>query len=106
MTDETLGARIKRLREAKRWTQTDLADVLGVTAKAVSNWENDRNHPRGSMGALREAFGRQLEADEAAPVDPVEEAVRASALIEWRQDAVLSTYKRHIHEQQGEERVG
>ena len=33
------GAVIKRLRENKNLTQSDLAEVIGVSSKAVSKWE-------------------------------------------------------------------
>lgn len=34
------GSAIRRLREAKRLTQAELADKIGVGDKAVSKWEN------------------------------------------------------------------
>lgn len=40
--DETMGQRIKRLREARQWTQGYLADLVGVTVSAVSQWELDQ----------------------------------------------------------------
>lgn len=40
-----MGKEIKSLREAKGWTQTDLAKELGVTRNAVSLWEGDSNRP-------------------------------------------------------------
>ena len=39
------GATIKRLREAKSLTQSQLAERLGVTAKAVSKWETGKGLP-------------------------------------------------------------
>lgn len=33
------GITIKRLREAKGLTQSDLAEKIGVSSKAVSKWE-------------------------------------------------------------------
>lgn len=38
---ETLGSRIRQLREAKHLTQPQLAELVGVTKSAVSQWEND-----------------------------------------------------------------
>lgn len=38
---ETMGQRIKRLRESRQWTQGQLADQVGVTVSAVSQWELD-----------------------------------------------------------------
>jgi transcriptional regulator with XRE-family HTH domain len=40
--DETMGQRIKRLRESRQWTQGYLADQVGVTVSAVSQWELDQ----------------------------------------------------------------
>lgn len=37
---ETMGDRIRMLREAKRYTQTELGREVGVTKSAVSQWEN------------------------------------------------------------------
>ena len=39
------GATIKQLRETKSLTQTQLAERLGVTAKAVSKWETGKGLP-------------------------------------------------------------
>lgn len=39
------GATIRRLREDKGITQTQLADMLGVSSKAVSKWETAKGLP-------------------------------------------------------------
>jgi transcriptional regulator with XRE-family HTH domain len=39
---ETMGQRIKRLRESRNWTQGDLSELVGVTVSAVSQWELDQ----------------------------------------------------------------
>ena len=39
------GLTIKNLREKKGLTQTELADMLGVSSKAVSKWETARGLP-------------------------------------------------------------
>jgi DNA-binding XRE family transcriptional regulator/desulfoferrodoxin (superoxide reductase-like protein) len=39
------GITIKNLREKKGLTQTELADKLGVSSKAVSKWENAKGLP-------------------------------------------------------------
>lgn len=36
---QTMGDRIRLLREAKGWSQAHLADLVGVTAGAISQWE-------------------------------------------------------------------
>ena len=43
--NETLGKRIATLRREKRLTQEELAEKLGVSAQAVSKWENDQTCP-------------------------------------------------------------
>jgi len=45
MNDYTFGNRIFELRSAMRLSQTELADMLGVTNKAVSKWENGKAKP-------------------------------------------------------------
>ena len=42
---ETIGTRISRFRKAKGLTQEELASRLGVSAQAVSKWENDISCP-------------------------------------------------------------
>lgn len=42
---------IKKLREIYNISQVELAEIAGVTDKAVSTWENDINEPR--MGAIQ-----------------------------------------------------
>ena len=45
MNSYITGAMIKRLREAKKMTQEQLADKMNVTAKAISKWETGRGYP-------------------------------------------------------------
>ena len=39
------GTTIKALREKKEFTQAELADILGVSSKAVSKWETGKGLP-------------------------------------------------------------
>ncbi len=39
------GKTLNSLRKAKGWTQTELADKLGVTNQAISKWENGDSFP-------------------------------------------------------------
>lgn len=45
MTEETLGSRIAAHRKRLGLTQDALAERLGLTAQAVSKWENDQSCP-------------------------------------------------------------
>lgn len=45
MKEMTLGRRIQKLRRAQSLTQESLAEILGITAQAVSKWENDLSCP-------------------------------------------------------------
>jgi transcriptional regulator with XRE-family HTH domain len=44
-TEETMGARLKRLRESANMSQEALAREAGVSLGAVRNWEQDRRVP-------------------------------------------------------------
>ncbi len=45
---ETIGNRIKYLREKKNMTQTELSEMLEMkTYTTVSKWESDDNFPKG-----------------------------------------------------------
>ena len=94
----------KRLREAMASTgksRTDVALVLGANVKTVTNWRGGVTMP----SAEDRAILRRMFPGYDAQGDPVEVALRGSELTEWRQDAVLSTYKRNLHEQRAEEAV-
>jgi len=41
----SIGTNIKKLRRDNDITQEELAEYLGITAKAVSQWETDRTVP-------------------------------------------------------------
>ena len=47
-----LSENIKTLRVKKGYTQKELADILHVTAQAVSRWENGDVEP--SIGTIKE----------------------------------------------------
>lgn len=57
MNQYVTGAVIKELREKNRLTQNELADLLGVSDKAVSKWETGRGLPDISLlEPIAEAF--------------------------------------------------
>ena len=41
-----IGNRIREAREKRGLTQKELANQLGITASAVTNYENDTSHPK------------------------------------------------------------
>ena len=45
MNQYVTGAMIKRLREERKITQQELAEIMGVSDKAVSKWETGRGYP-------------------------------------------------------------
>lgn len=61
--EETLGKRIMRHRKELHLTQDQLAEKLGVTAQAVSKWENDQSCPDINMlPKLAQLFGTTTDA--------------------------------------------
>ena len=43
--DDTVGSRIKTLREARRLSQTDLAKLIGISPQSISAYETDTREP-------------------------------------------------------------
>jgi len=48
MEEESIGARIKRIRKKEKLTQKQVAEAVGVSAGAVTQWELDMTQPRGA----------------------------------------------------------
>lgn len=58
MNQYVTGTMIKRLREDKRMTQQLLAEMIGVSDKAISKWETGKGYPDISLiEPLAEALG-------------------------------------------------
>jgi transcriptional regulator with XRE-family HTH domain len=89
------GLRLKAAMAAKGLGREDVATAAGVKPRTVTNWTRGATMPSDKERVLL----RRLVGEYDSAGDPVEVAVRGSELQEWRQDAVLSTYKRHLHEQ-------
>ncbi|MBO5323443.1 MAG: helix-turn-helix transcriptional regulator [Oscillospiraceae bacterium] len=73
--EQTLGKRIQLCRKSLGLTQDQLAEKLGVTAQAVSKWENDQSCPDIAMlPKLAEIFGTSTDALLGYQTEPVHEA--------------------------------
>lgn len=46
---QSIGQRIKELREMKGWTQSQLGEYLFVSDKTVSKWEKDKSEPESNL---------------------------------------------------------
>lgn len=54
----SIGSNIRRIRVARDLTQEEFGKIVGVSAMAVSQWENDRAVPRmGAVRAIADHFG-------------------------------------------------
>ncbi len=98
MDKQQHGLRLKAAMAARRLSRDVIADATGHKPRTVTNWTSGATMPSEQERIIL----RKLLGDYDNPGDPVEVAVRQSELHEWRQDAVLSTYKRNLHEQRGE----
>jgi transcriptional regulator with XRE-family HTH domain len=60
-----IGQRVKELREARGWSQEQLARRVGVNAKTIYNYESGargaKEPPLSTVQALADAFGVTLE---------------------------------------------
>jgi transcriptional regulator with XRE-family HTH domain len=59
---ETMGKRLKRLREAAGLSQSQLAAAAGVPVGTLRNWEYDRREPLlGAAARLADGLGCTLD---------------------------------------------
>jgi transcriptional regulator with XRE-family HTH domain len=60
-----IGQRVKQLREAKGWSQDELARRVGLTSKTISNYETGtrgvKEPPLSTVRALADALGVPLD---------------------------------------------
>lgn len=58
----TLGERIRRIRLAWNWSQSQLAEAIHTNQKTLSHWELDRQEPgEPAMGAMSLLFGLSIQ---------------------------------------------
>ena len=60
-TEPRIGTKIRRARERKRMSQSELGAAVGVSRTTVNAWENDRTFPQSSIGAIEEVLGISLD---------------------------------------------
>lgn len=75
-----LGRRVKRAREARGWSQSELTGELTrqrggkrVGIRSVGRWERGETAPRNAIGALEAVLGISLGAAEQAPFVPADD---------------------------------
>lgn len=65
-----IGNEIKRLRKTKGLSQSELAEVLHVTAQSISKWESDISYPDiNQLPAIASFFGITIDELFVYPVD-------------------------------------
>lgn len=61
MVENSIASQIKKLRNQRGWTQSQLADRLSVSKQTVSNWETGIKVPRmGSLQNLADLFNVKI----------------------------------------------
>ncbi len=93
-----VGNRIKLAREAKGWSQPDLARKVGVSKSAVNQWENGavQNLKLGNLFAVADALGkdvRELVFGETPGALSVAETSAAYSVVTTQQWALLRLYE-------------
>ncbi|HEY3997370.1 MAG TPA: helix-turn-helix transcriptional regulator [Candidatus Xenobia bacterium] len=59
---EALGHKIAELRRKRKWTQTELAQKLGVHMQNVTRWETNRIRPsEATLVKMSEVFGVNMD---------------------------------------------
>jgi len=88
------GDEIRKTREERGWSQTELANKMGVAASQISRWESGRTISRRNLNQIKLIFGMKAVAEqiEGAPYRGMGES--------------LSNYERHdLWQKLAEERL-
>ncbi|HES3505142.1 TPA: helix-turn-helix transcriptional regulator [Streptococcus pyogenes] len=114
---EKLGDRVRKLREGRNMTQTELSEILGMkTYTTVSKWEKNENFPKGKdlkklaeifnvtsdylLGLADSKLGKMATQDEQAEIITIYDK-----LDKPRQEKVLDFAKEQLEEQEKPEVV-
>jgi transcriptional regulator with XRE-family HTH domain len=99
-----VGALIRTRRTQLGWGQLALAQRIGVSRNAVSNWETGRVYPERRTGKVEEVLGISLAED--AP-DPQVRDIRAMTwLTAAEQDQWIALYEARKSPRDGAQRAG
>ena len=83
MNKQSLGMMITSLRKEKQMTQLELANLTGVTDKAVSKWETDICYPDvNSLPKLAEIFGISVDELMKCKIEAKSEKMNINAMVQ------------------------
>lgn len=102
MDKEVHGRLLEQAMTKQRVGRKAVAEVVGKSTRTVTNWTSGYTMPTLHERELLRGMLGPYDAEG----DAVEVAVRQSSLVKWRQDAVISTYERHLYDQGREEVTG
>ncbi len=94
-TQDSLGTRIAELRKKNNLTQEEFAEKLGVTAQAVSKWENGASCPDIMLlPKISDILGVSI--DQLMGIKPIEEAPKVEVSTPALTDEQLSKMKLRV----------
>ena len=83
MNKQSLGMMITSLRKEKQMTQLELANLTGVTDKAVSKWERDICYPDvNSLPKLADIFGISVDELMKCKIEAKSEKMNINAMVQ------------------------
>lgn len=83
MNKQSLEMMITSLRKEKQMTQLELANLMGVTDKAVSKWERDICYPDvNSLPKLAEIFGISVDELMKCKIEAKNEKMNINAMVQ------------------------
>lgn len=93
----SIGSTIKSLRRSKNLTQEDLAEYLGISSKAISQWECDRTTPDISqLPALCNFF--DITSDKLLGIDIIQKTTERDRLLDEGSRLAKNGYKKEAFE--------